>query len=151
MKKVKGFTLMELILAIGLSTLVISGLGAIFAGTITVWRKVQNSTSALKDGRLAMQWITKDIREGVITEIGYNYIKLTDAEYSLSGTNLMRGEDVLAQGVANLYLTCYNKNGAVENNINMINFVSILLTVEIGGHRLSLNNGTNLRNFVSAQ
>lgn len=148
MRKIKSFTLMELILAIGMSALVLAGLGAIFAGTITVWRKVQDSTSALKEGRLAIQWITKDIREGVIAEIGNNRVRLNDVEYSLNGTNLMRGADVLAQGVTNLGFTYYNKNGMEEDDINIINFVSILLTVEIGGHRLSLNSGANLRNFI---
>lgn len=143
----KAFTLLELIVSIGLSALILAGLGAVFAGTLTVWRKVQDSTSALKEGRLAMQWVTKDIREGAIIAVGANYINLNTANYTKSGNNLMRGPDIVAQGITGLNFTYYNKEGKEEDNISKINFVSVLLDVEIGGHKLSLRNAANLRNF----
>lgn len=147
MKRMKSFTLMETIMVIGLSALILSGLGAIFAGTIRLWSSIQNSTSALKEGMLSMQWITRDIMEGEIEKIGDGYIKLDVAEYSLNGTNLMRDLDLVANAVISLTFAYYNKDGMEESDISKINFVSILLTVEKGGHTLSLRNGANIRNY----
>lgn len=151
MKKMSGFTLIELITAIGLGALILSGLGAVFSGTIRLWSSVQNSTSALKEARLAMEWITRDIREGTIVEIGDNFIKLAAMKYFLNGTNLMRDSDLVAQGVAGLGFKYYNKNGEEDDDLAKMIFVSIVLTVEEGGHSITLRNGANLRNFVPTE
>lgn len=147
-KNSSSFTLLELIVAISISVLVLSGLGAVFSGTLNLWTRVQDSTSALKEGRLAFQWIIRDIRAGGILSIGSNSLELSNAVYSLSNrTNLMRNSDLLAQGVTNLNFTYFNKDGVEENDIDNINFIKISLTIERSGHRLSLIDGAKLRNF----
>lgn len=147
MKKSRGFTLMEIITAVGLSALVLSGLGAIFAGTITLWSRVQNSTSILKEGRLAMQWLARDIMEGNITKAGTDYIVLDKIDYSLSGKNLLRNKDLVAENIKSLKFAYYNKEGKEEKDIKNIKFVSIELTAEENGHKLTLRNGAGLRNY----
>jgi len=138
-----GFTLIELIVAIGLSALVLAGLTAIFSGTLTVWSRVQNSGTALREARLAMQWLTKDIREKHITSSGGNSIEFADGtKYYLNEENLKRNTDLVAEGITKLDFT--------YNDSQDIRFVSILLKVKNGHKEMELMNGASVRNYASS-
>lgn len=143
MKRIKSFTLIELITAIGLGALILSGLGAIFAGTIRLWSSIQNSTSALKEGMVSMQWITRDIMEKEIVNAGDSYIEFSDGtEYHLEEKTLKRGEDLVADGITQMSLT--------YNDPEDIKFVSILIKVKADSNELEFRNGVCVRNYESS-
>lgn len=143
MKRIKSFTLIELITAIGLGALILSGLGAIFAGTIRLWSSIQNSTSALKEGMVSMQWITRDIMEKEIVNAGDSYIEFIDGtEYHLEEKTLKRGEDLVADGITQMSLT--------YNDPEDIKFVSILIKVKADSNELEFRNGVCVRNYESS-
>lgn len=168
MKSIKGVTLMELLTAISMSVLVLAGLGAVFAGTLKVWTRVQNTGRALREGRTAIQWITTDLREGIcdidnnnriINFNGADKIKVNtsggEVEYSLQGDVLNRilnsALEKLATGVTSLKFLYYDKNGAETAELSEINFVSVSISINKGGNALDLKNGANLRNYTPAQ
>jgi hypothetical protein len=147
--KMCGITLMELTIAISMSLLVLAGLGAVFAGALKVWSKVQDSTNALKTGQIAMGWISRDIKEGVILDAKQDEIKLSgDVSYSLAQNILYRNSDALAKDISKINFSYYNKNGNVESDIGNIAFVSFSITVKDKNHELILNNGAGIRNKI---
>lgn len=166
MKKNKGFTLFELLSAITITALVAAGLGSIFAGTLKVWKKAQNNNEALKEARTALRWITADLKQGVndinnriITFSGNDNIKINslngEVQYVLTGDTLNRisggRQDLLAKSVSSIKFIYYDKNGNTTNELKSINFVSVVLTIDKKGYILQVEDGANLRNYVSPQ
>jgi len=146
-KKLNGLTLMELLVAITMSALVIAGLGAIFAGTIKVWSKVQDSTSALKSGMVVVNWIIRDLKEGLIADAKEDEITFENGiRYCLDKDTLKRNTDVVSLEVEKIKFTYFDKNGNPEKDLDKISFVSFSLTVKDRNHTLDLNSGANLRN-----
>ncbi len=78
MKAMKSFTLIEVITAITISGLILSGLAAIFSGTIKLWSNIQDDTNTLKGGIISMQWLKRDIMEKKIVDVGGGYIEFSD-------------------------------------------------------------------------
>lgn len=163
MKKNNGFSLMEMVVAIGMSALVLAGLGSIFAGTIKVWARAQNSGMALKEARIAMEWLTRDIRQSsaiqsassgssasLILKIGTGTDTVT---YNLSKNTLSRvlnnnKPDLVAENITDLTFTDQNgKNLAALSDLTLVDFVSISMTVTAGNQVFVLNNGAKLRNY----
>lgn len=138
MKKITGFTLLELIAAVGMSVLVLAGLGAIFAGTVRVWSKIQNTGSALKEGKLAMDWLVRDIRSGTLQLMGINFMKLSTAEYHVPvNFVLKRNLDIVAQNIIPIY-TYYDQNGneiplmPIGPDVSRVSTIAIKLKIQKG-------------------
>lgn len=139
MEKQRGFTLIELIVATVLSTLVLLGLIAIFSGTLTVWTRIHESGDTLKEARIAMQWLTRDIREEKIVTANPHSIGFTDVEYILQGTTLERNGNLVAQGVTGV---SFNYNNPMD-----VKFVSIVIKIKQGSKELEFRNGAGVRNY----
>lgn len=149
LKNGAGFTFMELIVTITMSVLVIAGLGSIFAGTIKLWSRIHDTGEVLREGKLAIEWMTRDIKEGKLTAITNNSMNLNNiVQYSLNNSILRRNSDIIARNVTNLNFTGYNKNATVETDPSKINFVLIFVTVAKSDKILNFSNGANLRNFL---
>lgn len=154
MKKINAFTMLELIVAIGMSVMVISGLGAIFAGTIKVWSRIQDTGSALKEARLAMDWLVRDIKAGTLQGMGSNFIKLSTANYPVpSGYILIRNTDTVAKSVTPLY-TYYDQDGNLiilmpSQDLSKVSTVTVRLAIQRGGTTFYLTSGAHLRTSVS--
>lgn len=141
MKNKSGFTLLELLVTIGISALIMAGLGSIFAGTLTVWSSVQDSGIALENGRLALEWLTRDIRAKTITVALPTAITFQDGtRYRLQGSNLRRNTILLAENIDSLTISYDDPSNPT--------FVSITITIdkERGG-TLELQDGAAVRNL----
>lgn len=140
MKRKNGFTLMELIIAAGLSALVLAAIGAVFAGTLTVWSRTEKLNSRIDEGQLALLWLARDIREKTIATATNNSITFTDTtSYQLQGKNLLRNQEILSQNI-----TAFNLS---YNDPLAINFVSIKLTISNNDQQLALQSGAAPRNY----
>lgn len=148
-KRLSAFTLLELIVAISLSFLVLLGLGAVFSGTLTVWTRIQQSGNALSEGRIAMEWLIRDIREKEIVAANPHSIQFTGIEYTLDGATLNRNGDLVAQGVVQLDFNYYDQNNSPPEELADIRFVSIFLKTKNNGKELELRNGAGVRNYES--
>ena len=145
MNRGKAFTLIEIITAVTMAALVLAGLGSVFAGTIKLWTRVQDSTVVLNEGNLAMQWLTRDLREAKEAEIISNGINITVVgdsgedeiiSYAVNGSTLNRDGEIVAEGISDF---------SPEEKSN--NFVFIFFTVEQADRELDFQNGACLRNF----
>jgi prepilin-type N-terminal cleavage/methylation domain-containing protein len=63
MSKIKGYTLMEVMVVTGLVGVLFSVLLGILINSDTFWNKGQNKVSAQQEARIAMDSIVKDLRE----------------------------------------------------------------------------------------
>jgi Tfp pilus assembly protein PilW len=102
MKKTQGFTLIELILYVGLTSILIAILSQVFLATLGVRLESQNTTSVTVDSRYILTRLTYDIRragtiiapaEGVSAQGLTLMIPEAGGEatytYALDGNNLM--------------------------------------------------------------
>lgn len=148
MRSRKAFTLLELIIAVGLSALILAGLGGIFSGLIKVWASVQDTNKVINMAGISMQWLTNDIREGEIKEIGTDNLKLNNSEYSFAGTVLRRNDEIMSDKIYALSFGYYDKDGNIEtNDVRKIKYVSIALDIREGDKILNFKTGASTRNF----
>jgi len=112
-KSDQGTTLIELLLALALMSLVLAGLFSVYWSGNKVFETESANSNAQYCARSAMQWITQDIRssyrpEGDSSldddEINMSVVKdgQEDAEechYYLSGTNLYRNSQAIAKNI----------------------------------------------------
>ena len=60
----RGFTLLEVLVAITVFGLVAAAAGGTFASMQTAWRKQKNTIGLVQNGRWAMEFITNELRQG---------------------------------------------------------------------------------------
>ena len=140
MKNKSAFTLLELLVTIGISALIVAGLGSIFAGTLTVWSSVQDSGIALENGRLALEWLTRDIRAKTITVALPTAIIFQDGtRYRLQGSNLRRNNILLAEDIDSLTINYDDPSNPT--------FVSIAIAIDKENGTLEMYDGAAVRNL----
>jgi prepilin-type N-terminal cleavage/methylation domain-containing protein len=165
MKKEKGFTLVELVIAITIAGIAAATIGAILLGTVKAWTFKFNRSDILWDGRLAINRMTREIRtvrDSVsVTTASSSQFRFIDAgnvdiTYSLSSTNLNRTENgtanLLAENVSSLGFTYYDAAGTVIPSPTVspttdIKRVRINLTLIKNGQTLYLQSDSMPRNF----
>jgi prepilin-type N-terminal cleavage/methylation domain-containing protein len=138
MKKQNGFTLIELamvIVIIGIiaamaSSMISQGFEAYFTG--------KNVMDADWQGRLALERMARDIREirsaGDISTMTASQLTFVDLSgntitYQLSGTNLMRNSQILANGIQSMTLSYFDANGSTTASASAVRYISISLNV----------------------
>jgi prepilin-type N-terminal cleavage/methylation domain-containing protein len=141
LKKSLGFTLIELILVIAVLA-IISAVGSrIVAKGLTGYIASQNMIDSDWQARIALESMTREIRNirsvSNITIATPTRLTFVDTfgitiDYTLSGTNLMEGAQVLADGISTLSFTYYDNNYASTLIIANINVIQINMTVTQG-------------------
>jgi len=166
MKKDKGFTLVELVIAIIIIGITASTVGFMMLGVIKAWTFKFNRSDILWDGRLALGRMTREIREvrntTSVTTASSSQFRFfdtggADITYSLSSTDLNRTENgipnLLAENVSNLAFTYYNLSGTVilaptvSPSATNIRRVRIDLTLTKNGQNVYLRSDSSTENF----
>jgi len=166
MKKEKGFTLIEVIIVIIVVGIISVIIGSMLLGVVKAWTFKFNRNDILWDGRLAINRITREIREvrnttSVITASSsqFRFINTGNVNitYSLSSTNLNRTENgttnLLASNVSALTFTYYNASGTsipaptVSPSATNIRRVRISLTLTKNGQNVYLRSDSSTKNF----
>lgn len=120
--KQKGFTLIELILVIVISSIVTVVVSRIIAAQLSSIYVSSTAVSTNAQTRLSMIRMTDEIgniaHNGLSTSSTANSLTFVDTDnntitYSLAGNSLMRNSNVLADNIQSLTFTYYNKTGAV--------------------------------------
>lgn len=102
----KGMTLIELVIAMAVTTILLSALAIVFNSAMTVYRISRNDAQAQSQLRLAVEKITIDIRssnQSLDTAIVADhdcYLINTTQRYCLVGTDLQLNSQTLIQNVA---------------------------------------------------
>lgn len=147
----KGFSLIEMMVALGILSLIIIGLVTFFSGGTRAWVTGQYQLEAQRNARLAMDRMVREIREGTsIDEISSNVtIKIN---YLASF-----GKNPVTYSLPDSTSTI-NRNGTpLINDVKTLNFtypdaskVHILLEVDVDkddAPDITLNTDVNLRNY----
>jgi prepilin-type N-terminal cleavage/methylation domain-containing protein len=150
----KGFSLIEMMVALGILSLLIIGSVTFFSGGTRAWVTGQYQLEAQRNARLAMDRMVKEIREGNnIDEINSNptTIKINylasfgknSVTYSLSDNTISRDGIPLINNVKTLNFTYPDAPAPISK-------VHILLEVDVDkddSPDIILNTDVNLRNY----
>lgn len=69
-KNKKGFTLLEIIIVLGIFVLLLTGIGYLMSGTMRTFRITFNQLTAQKEGRQAIAGLIKEARRAAASSIG---------------------------------------------------------------------------------
>ncbi|PIU57712.1 MAG: hypothetical protein COS89_03855 [Deltaproteobacteria bacterium CG07_land_8_20_14_0_80_38_7] len=137
-KKPNGFTLMEYILVIALTSILFLILSQAIAISLRSWDIVSSGTKLIRDTEVGFALMTRDIRQirdttSLITanntELNFIDASGNPIQYRLAGNTLQRNSNVVIDNVDNLLFEFFDANnatiaipivGASETNIRTI-------------------------------
>lgn len=149
--KKEGFSLIELMVVLGILSLIIIGLVTIFSGGVRSWIGGQSQLQAQREARQAMDRMVREIREGESiasgsdqTNVTVNYLASffkspVTFSLSVSGNTINREGNPLIDNVQ-LFKVTYPDDSKVH----------ILLEIDVdddGNADITLNSDVNLRNY----
>ena len=149
----KGFSLIEMMVALGILSLIIIGLVTFFSGGTRAWVTGQYQLEAQRNARFAIDRMVKEIREGNNFAIGAGNDSVTisylssfgkdPVTYKLSGTIIEREVNSVSSPLI--------------NNVKTLLFTStdsskvhVILEVDVDNDEspdITLNTDVNLRNY----
>ena len=163
----KGFSLIEMMVALGILSLIIIGLVTFFSGGTRAWVTGQYQLEAQRNARLSMDRMVKEIREGknitsgsetsitvliphfdVDGDIDYDY----SVTYALNDTTIHRVPNPLIENIltGEAIFKYYNSSGEVTSPDATVSKIHINLKVDVDKDNapdIILNADVNLRNY----
>jgi prepilin-type N-terminal cleavage/methylation domain-containing protein len=145
-KATSGFSLVELVIVIIVLAIVASSGALVISRSFNAYFAGRDMTRADWQGRLAMERMTRDLREVrtatasdittmTATQITYNDIFANNIIYNMSGTTLMRTQSGVATGLADyisaLNLSYWQKNGqSAAGSATLVCYITVQVTVQ---------------------
>ncbi len=157
MKKQQGFTLLELVFVIALTSIIVVVASNIIAMGAQTYLAAKNTVDADWQARLSLERMARDIRAvrsvtsistATATQLVFTDFDGTSISYSLSGTSLMRNSQILADGVSSLAFGYFDKNGVTTAVATLIRYVTITLNITQSNSNFSLNTAVYLRDLA---
>ena len=156
MRSQKGFTLIEMIVVIVLSSIIAVVSMQLLAQGFAAYLSGQNVTSAQNQIWRALERMSRDIRAvsspasittATASQFSFTDIANNSISYTLSGSSLMLGSNVLADGISALTFSYYDKNGTTTATLSAIRFISVSLTITQGGTNYTVSTSIYPRAF----
>ena len=159
----KGFSLIEMMVALGILSLIIIGLVTFFSGGTRAWVTGQYQLEAQRNARFAMDRMVREIREAdyivnssISSSIDFHTPFHGNISYSLSGNDLKRGSNTVINNVQTLDFSYFDNSDTEINafplsyeDASKISKVHINLQVDVdqdSSPDVTLNSDINLRN-----
>jgi prepilin-type N-terminal cleavage/methylation domain-containing protein len=121
MKLSKGLTLIEMVMTIVIAGIILGVLSFSVKGIIDLWDFGSFRSEIVSQGRTAVMRMVREIRQvknetaifiSESSRIQFNDTNDQTIDYSLTGANLIRNNNVLASGISNLTFIYYNITNA---------------------------------------
>jgi len=157
-RKKRGFTLIEIVIAITLAGLLGLAFSHLIGAGMNAWFLLKTQNALVTEANSSMQRMVREIKRtkdngaSIITydPTQYKFVDIDDnpIDYQKEGTNLNRNDKVLlnnlasADGLAFVYL---DRNGAVTGTKSQIQTVQITLKLEDDYGLLKLRSAANIR------
>jgi prepilin-type N-terminal cleavage/methylation domain-containing protein len=139
--KSKGFTLIELIMVIVLSSILASIGSYVLLAGFKAWFANQNVMAANNQARMALERMTRDIHAvasaasittATASQFTFTNIGGTSITYQRTGSQLMRNTQVLADNISSLSFSYLDRNAATTAVLANIRYISISLVISQG-------------------
>jgi prepilin-type N-terminal cleavage/methylation domain-containing protein len=154
-----GFTLIELIIVIGILSVIGVFGSQMFLETTEIFLEARNRRDAVHEARYAIERMSREIREDIdstadiiaFTASTFTYTDPNSASISFtkSGNDLLRNSDVLAGNVSDLTFTYLKADGTTASSASDIWRIKILLTVAKDDATITLQSQVFPRNLYN--
>lgn len=156
----KGFTLIEIIMAIMIAGVIASIFGAVINSGMGAWFFIRGQRSAMLETSAVMKRMIREIRMTngnfdssilIFTSTQYKFKDVNDAtiDYQQDSTDLERNGTVLLENLASpggLEFVYLNSSGNPTTAKSTIRTIRIKLIVEEGDNRVRLQSAAGIRN-----
>ncbi len=136
--KNQGFTLIEVVITIVILSIIAALGGKILQAGFNAYLTNQYTTTANAQARLALERMTRDIHAinspssittATSSQLVFRDIYGNSVTYALSGTQLLRNSQVLADYVGSFSLAYLNSSGATTASTSAIRYVTVSLNI----------------------
>lgn len=154
MKSTGGFTFLEFILAM-VAGCVIAMVAFVLLTPTDSWIFTKKRRCGMWEAQAAVMRMVKEIRHikdpSLISSSTVNRLTFTDVDdftvdFQLSGTDLLRGSDLLADHVQSLAFTYYDEDGNVTAVPADIRIIRAELSIDVEGQTLTARSSERIRN-----
>jgi len=164
--KNKGYSLIEMMVVVGILSLVTIGLVSFFTGGTRSWISGQNQLKAQREARMTMDRMVKEIREGksVLNGSYENGVIVSfptvlgggNVKYELDGNSIKRNDNILIDNIPDggLFFSYFDDEDEGVGNPAQASKLKIILQVDVDGDMASGGNAdvtieteVKLRNF----
>jgi len=156
-KKTRGFTLIEMVLVI-----ILLGIIGAIASKITMqglngYLNSEYITNANWQGRIALARITRDLHSirssndittATSSQLSFTTSSGTAITYQLTGSSLMRGSQIMADGVQSLTFNYFNSTGTTTSTLSAIHYIQINLNITQNNANYTLTMAVFLPNTI---
>ena len=155
--KNKGFTLIEMIVVIVLISIIAVVSSKMLASGLNAYLTEKYIIDAGSQARLALERMVRDIRAirspsdlttATATQLVFVDVNGVTNTYTLSGATLTRNGQVLAEGISSLTFSYFDNNGASTAVLANINYVTILLNINLQNVVFSIRTSVYPRNLL---
>ena len=146
LKKLRGLTLLEMIVSIAIFALIATTIAIVFKSSVTVYQSASDESTAMQKGQVALGWLTRDISlatciyEANPASLGLKNDKWGYVRYYLSDSSLMRtdcdSDQIVAQDVTNFNINYYDSANQSTSVICDIKTIEITLSVSLEGDQV---------------
>ena len=152
----KGFTLIETVIVILILSIIAAIASKVMQAAFNAYFTNQYITNANIQARLALERLSRDVRAissaGSISTATASQLSFTDVNgntitYQLTGSQLMRSGQVLADGVSNLSFTYLDRNAASTTTPANICYVTTTLGFNSGGVNYTVRSTATAMNY----
>ena len=154
--KNKGFTLIELIIVIVLSSILVKIGSYVLLTGFKAYYTNQNIMTANNQARMALERMTRDIHSvrssasittATSSQFSFTNISGTNITYQLTGSALMRNTQVLADNVSSLSFSYLDKNAVTTAVPANIRYVTVNLLISLGVAQYTLRTTIYTMNY----
>lgn len=154
MKRTGGFTFIEFLLAMVAGT-VIAMVAFVLLKPVDDWVFTKRRRGSMWAAQAATMRMIKEIRHikdpSLISTFSADHLTFTDVDdftvdFQLSGSDLMRGSDLLADDVQGLAFTYYDRDGNVTSTATDIRIIRVVLAIDVEGETVTVRSSERIRN-----